>query len=69
MGMTPEIYRRVADSLTVYSRQPGINVATAARNVLLALPSVSAEVVDQYLEQRREALENNLPAPPFAAAA
>jgi len=69
MGVTPDIYRRVADSLTVYSRQPGINTTTASRTVLLALPGVSAEVVDDYLERRREAIENKLPPPPFAAAA
>src|SRR5437763_3106304 len=69
MGMTPDSYRRVADSLTVYSRQPGINATTASRNALLALPGVSAEVVDDYLERRREAIENKLPPPPFAAAA
>jgi general secretion pathway protein K len=69
LGVTPDLYRRLAESLTVYSRQPGINSITASRNVLLALPGVSADVVDQYLEQRRLAIENKLPPPPFAAAA
>jgi len=66
LGITPDLYRRVADSLTVYSRQPGINPITASRNVLLALPGVSSEIVDEYLEQRRLAIENKLPPPPFA---
>jgi len=69
MGVTSELYRRIAENLTVYSRQPGINSMTAGRNVLLALPGVSAEIVDAYLEQRRTAIENKLPPPPFAPAA
>jgi general secretion pathway protein K len=69
LGITPDLYRRLADSLTVYSRQPGINSTTASRNVLLALPGVSADIVDAYLEQRRLAIENKLPVPPFAGAA
>jgi len=69
LGVAPDLYRRVAESLTVYSRQPGINTMTASRNVLLALPGVSADIVDAYLEQRRLAIENKLPPPPFAGAA
>ena len=41
MGVTPAIFVRVADSLTVHSRQPGINPLTASRSVLLALPNAS----------------------------
>jgi general secretion pathway protein K len=68
MGMTPAIYGRVADSLTVYSRQPGINTTTASREVLLALPNATAETVDAYLAQRRDARAAKLPVPPFPGA-
>ena len=68
LGMTPAIYARIADSLTVNSRQPGINPATASRNVLLALPNASPQVVDAYLQQRADALAAKLPAPPFPPA-
>jgi general secretion pathway protein K len=68
LGVTAELYGRIAESLTVYSRQPGINGMTASRAVLLALPGVTPEVVDDYLERRREASENKLPPPPFPAA-
>ena len=49
MGVTPAIFARVADSLTVHSRQGGINPATASRNVLLALPNATPAAVDAYL--------------------
>jgi general secretion pathway protein K len=68
LGVTPAIYERVADSLTVYSRQPGVNSATASRVVLLALPNVTADAVDAYLAQRQEARAAKLPVPPFPGA-
>ncbi len=68
LGMTPEVFRRIAPVITVYSRQPGINPATAERNVLLALPNATAAVVDAFIEQRTTALANKLPVPPFPLA-
>ncbi len=67
-GLTPEIFARVADSLTVHSRQPGINALTASRDVLLALPNATPESVDSYLQQRADALAAKLPVPPFPPA-
>jgi len=68
LGVTPALMAKVAGSLTVYSRQAGINVATAPRNVLLALPGITPEQVDAFLAARREALANRLPIPPLAQA-
>jgi general secretion pathway protein K len=68
MGVTPAVYARIADSLTVHSRQPGINPLTASRDVLLALPNATAESVDAYSQQRADALAAKLPAPPFPPA-
>jgi len=67
-GMTEAIFARVADHLTVQSRQPGINAMTASREVLLALPSATPESVDTYLQQRADAIAAKLPVPPFPAA-
>lgn len=68
LGMTPPLFARIADSLTVHSRQPGINVVTASRDVLLAVPGATPEQVDAYIALRRDALANKLPAPPFPVA-
>lgn len=65
LGMTPALYARIADSLTVHSRQPGINPVYASRAVLLSLPGATAEVVDTYITQRADALKANQPAPLF----
>ena len=66
--MTPALFARIAPVITVTSGQPGINPATASRAVLLALPNATPAVVDSFLQQRAEALEANLPVPPFPPA-
>lgn len=65
LGMTPELYRKLAAALTVYSRQSGINAAVASREVLLAIPGVSPAMVDQYLAQRQALVAADQKAPPF----
>jgi len=56
IGVTPSLYRKLADALTVFSTLPGINSTLAPRQVLLALPNVTEEEVDAYLVQREEML-------------
>ena len=68
LGMTPAIYGRIADSLTVHSRMPGINPAFASRAVLLAIPGATPEIVDTYIAQRRDALAAKQPVPVFPVA-
>ena len=68
LGMRPEIYRRLAPMITVFSRQPGVNPQIASRDVLLAIPGVTAEMVDAYLAQREDARANGQPLPLFAQA-
>ena len=65
LGMTPALYARLAENLTVQSQQAGINPTYASRATLLALPAATPEVVDAYLAQRRDALAARLPPPPF----
>jgi general secretion pathway protein K len=65
LGMTPAIFAKVADSLSVHSRQAGVNPVFASRATLLALPGATPEVIDTYLAQRRDALAAKLPPPPF----
>lgn len=68
LGMTPEIYAKIADLITVHSRQPGIDPAGASRGVLLAVPSLTPEIIDNYILQRENARALNLPAPPLPQA-
>jgi general secretion pathway protein K len=63
LGMRPEIYRRIAPSITVYSRQPGVNTQVASREVLLAIPGLTSEVVDEYIARREAARAAGEPLP------
>lgn len=70
LGMRPDVYRRMAPSITVFSRQPGVNPQLATREVLLAIPGLNAEIVDQYIQRREEARAQGvaLPSLPQAGA-
>ena len=63
LGMRPEIYRRLAPSITVYSRQPGVNPQVASREVLMAIPGLTTEVVDDYIARRDAAIAAAQPVP------
>src|SRR5262249_18490961 len=65
LGMTPALYAKLADSLTVHSRMAGVNPVYASRTVLMSLPGATAEMVDTYIAQRRDALAAKLPPRPF----
>lgn len=52
LGVRPELYQRIAPMITVFSRQSGVNVHLASRSVLLAIPGVTAELVDPFLAER-----------------
>lgn len=63
LGMRPETYRLLAPSVTVYSRQPGVNVQVATREVLLAIPGLTSDIVDEYIARREAALAAGDPPP------
>jgi general secretion pathway protein K len=69
LGMPSALFARIAPSLTVYSRIRGVNPATAGRDVLLALPNATPELVDAFLAARADALASKLAMPPFPPAA
>ena len=63
LGMRPDLYRRLAPSITVFSRQPGVNPQLASREVLLAIPGLTPEIVERYIADREEARRQGLPLP------
>jgi general secretion pathway protein K len=52
LGMTPEIYERLAPLVTIYSRLGRINPLSAPASVIRALPGVSPEAADEFLAVR-----------------
>lgn len=69
LGMTPDIYFRIAPLITVYSKQPGINTLVAPRGVLMAIPNVDPAQVDAYIALRDQYLASGQTPPPFPAGA
>jgi general secretion pathway protein K len=68
LGMTPEIYAKIADLITVHSRQPGIDPNGAMRGVLMSIPNMTAEIVDAFIQQREATRAAGQPAPPLPQA-
>lgn len=69
LGMTPEVYDRLAPFITVYSGRAGIDPAVAPKEVLLAIPGVTAAQVANYLASRSEFAQAGAAPPPFPAQA
>jgi general secretion pathway protein K len=55
LGMTPEIYRRLAPLVTVYSRSPRVNPVSAPAAVVRALPGIPPETAEAFLAARGSA--------------
>ncbi len=64
LGISSTAYRQLAERVTVFSRQPGINPAVASGNLLRILPDVDAATIDDYLIARAEHFAQGLPPPP-----
>jgi len=68
-GVTPELYKKLAPMLTVNAGQRTVNPAFASREVLSAIPDLDGEIIDQYLAERKQALDEGSPVPQPAAGA
>lgn len=51
-GITPGLYTKLAAALTVHSHQPFFDPAIAPKDVLLTLPSLTADDVDRVMASR-----------------
>ena len=67
--MRPHIYHRISPLITVFSRVPGVNTQVASREVLLAIPGVTAQMVDEYIVLREQAIATGQPVPMMREAA
>lgn len=64
LGMTSELYERLAPALTVYSGRRAIDPRNASRFVLRAVPGLGAERIDAYLADKVERQAAGLPSRP-----
>ncbi len=63
LGMTTTIYNRLKPALTIHSHQAGINPNSAPREALLAIPGISVEQVDDFIESRLNITDTQTPPP------
>lgn len=54
LGMTDALYDRIGHAVTTHSQRPAINLRSASREVLMALPNATTENIDRFLARRSE---------------
>jgi general secretion pathway protein K len=64
LGVVPALYTRIADLITVYSRQPGIDPLLAPERVLRIIPGLDEGMIATLLESREEGRLSGRVAPP-----
>jgi general secretion pathway protein K len=57
LGMSPELYQRVAPWVTVYTRQAGIDPRASPPELLLALPGISPEVLEALKRGKKDVID------------
>jgi general secretion pathway protein K len=67
LGINEQVFEWLENRVTVYSGQPNVDSAQAAREVLQVLPGADVGFIDEYIAARRESAINGLPAPAFVA--
>jgi general secretion pathway protein K len=65
LGMDGELYATLLDVVTVSTGAKGINPLVASRRVLLAVPGVTKEQVDEFLLARERYYSEGQPSPLF----
>ncbi len=68
LGIDEQLFLRAEPLLTVHSHHAGINTAVASRQVLLAIPDATPELVDTFIAQRNAALAEQAQPPLFPLA-
>ncbi|HEY8158688.1 MAG TPA: type II secretion system protein GspK [Methylobacter sp.] len=63
LGMNEQIFKWLQNLVTVHSEQTNVDMAQAAKEVLYVLPGIDVELIDSYIEARRENAINGLPPP------
>jgi len=65
LGMTKELYQQIKPLVTVYSKQAKVNLKNASKEVIQAIGNLDQATMDQYLQERKDNYQAQLPAPEF----
>ena len=65
LGVSRDLYRKLEPMVTVYNGSKGIDPTKSPREVLYALPGITDNIIETYLEDRAASADNSLPPPVF----
>ncbi len=65
LGMNERIYNWLEPLVTVYSRQPKVNLKLASSKILKLLPNLDTDLIDSFIISRRDSARNDIPPPEF----
>jgi general secretion pathway protein K len=65
LGMNEDLMNWLEPLITIYSGQAKANLQLASREVLNVMPNLDEQLLQQYLNLRRETAQQGLPAPAF----
>ncbi len=65
LGMDDRLYNWLEPVITVYSRQPQVNLKQATAKVLKLLPGLDAGLIESFIASRLESAKTEQPAPEF----
>ena len=63
LGMNATIFQELQPLITVYSSQPKVNLSVASKEVLQVTVDIDPVLLDEYIQQRTENNQNQLPPP------
>jgi general secretion pathway protein K len=65
LGMNEQVFKPLENLITVYAKQPKVDLVQAPKEVLQILPGMDAALIDTYIAARRDSAINGLAAPTF----
>lgn len=65
LGMSESVLKWLEPLITVYSGSGQVDLSKASREVLLTIPGLDPELIDQYIELRRQSAIEGVPVPKF----
>ena len=66
LGMNESVLDWLEPRITVYSGSSQVDLSKASREVLLTVPGIDPDLIEQYLELRRQSAITGTPMQPFA---
>lgn len=64
LGVSEKLYDALEPMITIHSKQKGVDLSKASKEVLMVMPELNEDILEAFLNARRESATNKTPAPP-----